>query len=82
MKTMRRLLAITLLLLTLGLPVFADQAGQMETPKPGTGAAPTPTPQTAVVQNYEGDATLTQDGQMETTLSVVLDVIGSILALI
>ncbi len=76
MKNMRKLLAVTLLLFTLGLPVYADESGQMDTPKPGSGViAPPPSP-------IEGDPAQTPDGQMDTTLTAVWGVIESILALI
>lgn len=84
MKTMRKLLAVTLLALTLGLPVYAEN-GQMETPKPSTGTMPSPTPQTSqtvLTQDIGGDNVLTQDGETDTTMTLLLDVIGSILALI
>ena len=77
MKNMRKLLAVTLLILTLALPAYAE--GQMETPKPSGGAAitaPQPT------QDVEGDPEQTENGQMETTLTVTLGLIESILALI
>ena len=75
MKNMRKLLAVTLLLITLGLPVYAD-SGQMDTPKPGSGVVAPPPSSTG------SDATQTPDGQMDATLTAVLGVIESILALI
>ena len=83
MKNMRKLLAVALLLLTLGLPVYADESGQMDTPKPGSGTiTQPPSSQTVVIQDVESDPAQTPSGQMDTTLIVMLDVIESILALI
>lgn len=76
MKNLRKLFAVTLLILTLGLPTWAD--GQMETP-----LAP-PTKATPVATEDEGsDAALPQNGQMETPQkSALLSLVESILALI
>lgn len=81
MKNLRKLFAVTLLVLTLGLTAYAD--GQMETPKP---TATTPQTQEATVVPPTGepgsDDALTQSGQMETPKSAVISLIESILALI
>ena len=79
MKNLRKLFAVTLLVLTLGLPAYAD--GQMETPKPHGApvkmAQPVGTPLIP-----ESDTSGTQNGQMETPMSIMLSVIESVLALI
>ena len=82
MKDMRKLLAVTLLILTLGIPAYAE--GQMETPRPTTpGQSQTqPLSETPEEEGVVGEDTLTQNGQMETPKSAVLCVIETILALI
>ena len=84
MKNMRKLLAVALLLVTLGLPVYADgETGQMDTPRPAGGKnTQPPSTQTVVIHDVESDAAQTPNGQMDTTLTVMLNVIDSILALI
>ena len=83
MKNMRKLFAVALLLLTLGLPVYADESGQMDTPKPTGGTITQPhTSQTVVIQDVEGSITQTPNGQLDVTLTTMLSVIESILALI
>ncbi len=82
MKNLRKLFAVTLLVLTLGLPAYAD--GQMETPKP-SGGAPVKMAQpleTPLIQDVESDTSGTQSGQMETPMTIMLSVIESVLALI
>lgn len=80
MKNMRKLLAVALLIFTMGLPSYAD--GQMETPKPSAGGSVITTPQPATTQAVEGDPEQSENGQVETTLTVTLGLIESILALI
>ena len=80
MKNLRKLFAVTLLILTLGLPAYAD--GQMETPRPTTPAPTQQSSQTTLTENVNSDVPLTQNGQMETPKSAVLCLIESILALI
>lgn len=77
MKNMRKLFAVALLVLTLGLPAYAD--GQMETPKPTT---PGQSQQIILTDDVNSDSLLPQNGQMETPKSAVLCLIESILALI
>lgn len=80
MKNMRKLFAVALLVFTLGLPSLAD--GQMETTRPSGGSTIT-TPQTPQpAPTPEGDPEQNENGQMETTLTVTLSLIESILALI
>ena len=79
MKNMRKLFAVALLVLTLGLPVYAD--GQMETPKPTTPGQSQQS-QTTITEEVNCDDVLPQNGQMETPKSAVLCLIESILALI
>ena len=80
MKNLRKLFAVTLLVLTLGLPAYAD--GQMETPKPHSGA-PVQIAQPVVTPLIpQSDTSGTQSGQMETPMTLMLSVIESILALI
>ena len=79
MKNLRKLFAVTLLVLTLGLPAYAD--GQMETPKPH--GAPVKIAQPVEKPLIPGsDTSGTQNGQMETPMTIMLSVIESVLALI
>ena len=71
---MRKIFAVALLVLTLGLPGYADESGQMDTPRPKA---------VVVIQPQEsGDPAQMTSGQMDTTLTAMLGVIESILALI
>lgn len=79
MKNLRKVFAVTLLVLTLALPAYAN--GQMETPKPSSAPAPTQTV-TPLTDEAGSDAALTQNGQMETPKSAVFCLIETILALI
>lgn len=79
MKNLRKLFAVTLLVLTLGLPAYAD--GQMETPKPAGAPVKIAQPvETPLIR--ESDTSGTQNGQMETPMTIMLSVIESVLALI
>ena len=82
MKNMRKLLAVALLIFMLGLPSYGD--GQMETTKPAAGSPATSsqTPQPTPTPEVGGDGEKSGNGQMETTLTVTLGLIESILALI
>ena len=81
MKNLRKLFAVTLLVLTLGLPAYAD--GQMETPKPSGAPVKLAQPlETPLTQDVESDASGTQSGQMETPMTIMLSMIESVLALI
>lgn len=82
MKNMRKLLAVALLIFTLGVPSYAD--GQMETTRPsgGSGVTMPLTPQPTPTPEPEIDPEQTGNGQMETTLKVTFSLIESILALI
>lgn len=80
MKKLRTFFAGTLLVVTLGLPVYAD--GGMETPKtPPTGSSTT---SVAAPSTQDGgmETPQAQDGGMETPLQVTLSLIESVLALI
>ena len=79
MKNLGKLFAVALLVLTLGLPAYAD--GQMETPKPHGAPVKIAQPVEAPVIP-ESDTSGTQNGQMETPMSIMLSVIESVLALI
>ena len=80
MKNLRKLFAVALLALTLGLPAYAD--GQMETPKPhGTPVKIAEPVETPLIQDVEYSSG-TQSGQMETPMTIMLSVIESVLALI
>lgn len=79
MKNLRKLFAVALLVLTLGLPAYAD--GQMETPRPTTPGHSQQS-QTTLTEDVNIDGPLTQSGQMETPKTAVLCLIESILALI
>ena len=81
MKNLGKLFAVTLLVLTLGLPANAD--GQMETPKPSGAPVKIAQPlETPLTQDVESDTSGTQNGQMETPMTIMLSVIESVLALI
>lgn len=82
MKNMRKLLAVALLIFTLGVPSYAD--GQMETTRPsgGSGVTTPQTPQPTPTPEPEPDPEQIVNGQMETTVKVTLGLIQSILALI
>jgi hypothetical protein len=81
MKNLRKLFAVTLLVLTFALPAYAD--GQIETPKPSGApvklAKPLETPLTQDDGSYTSG---TQSGQIETPMTIMLSVIESVLALI
>ena len=79
MKNLRKLFAVTLLVLTVGLPAYAD--GQMETPKP-SGAPVKIAQQVETPLIQESDTSGTQSGQIETPMTIMLSVIESVLALI
>ena len=80
MNNLRTFFAVTLLMVTLGLPVYAD--GGMETPK-----TPPPGPLTSSVaapSAQEGgmETPQAQEGGMETPLLMTLSLMESVLALI
>ena len=81
MKNLRTFFAVTLLIVTLGLPVYAD--GGMETPKtPPTGPS---TSSLAAPSTPEGggmDTPQAKNGGMETPLMITLSLIENLLALI
>ncbi len=78
MKSLRNFFAVTLLVLTLGLPAFAD--GQMETPKPQ--GAPVTVTDVPTALDGQMETPQSRDGQMETPLMIALRVIENVLALI
>ena len=80
MKNLRKLFAVTLLVLTLGLTAYAD--GQMETPKPSGTPVKIEQPLETPLTEDGSDTLQTQSGQMETPMTLMLSVIESVLALI
>lgn len=79
MKNMRKLFAVALLVLTLGLPVYAD--GQMETPRTVTSTTEGQM-ETPLLQEDQTENAQAKDGQMETPLTIVLMLLDNALALI